>query len=171
MRTITGTDCSQSLPLPAAVEDVEDYVGPDNPVRFIDALVDQPDLAAPGFVRARPERTGRPGHHPSDLPKLYIYGYLNRVGSSRRLEAETRRSREVTWLMRQFRPDFRTIADFRRQNHRAFKQVFRQFVVLCRELDLFGRELIAVDRMRIKAVNGKDRKFTKAPLDKLILQS
>jgi len=168
MRTITGTDRSQTLLLPAAVED---YVGPDNPVRFIDAFVDQLDLAALGFVRARPERTGRPGYHPGDLLKLYIYGYLNRVRSSRRLEAETHRNLEVIWLLRQLRPDFKTIADFRRQNAKAFKLVFRQFVVLCRDLDLFGRELIAVDGTRIKAVNNKDRNFTKASLDALIQQS
>jgi len=168
MRTITGTDRSQTLLLPAAVED---YIGPDNPVRFIDAFVDELDLATLGFVRARPERTGRPGYHPGDLLKLYIYGYLNRVRSSRRLEAETHRNLEVIWLLRQLRPDFKTIADFRRQNRKAFKQVFREFVVLCRNLDLYGRELIAVDGTRIKAVNSKDRNFTKASLDKLIQQS
>ncbi len=168
MRTITGTDRSQTLLLPAVVED---YVGPDNPVRFIDAFVDQLDLVALGFVRAHPERTGRPGYHPGDLLKLYIYGYLNRVRSSRRLEAETHRNLEVIWLLRQLRPDFKTIADFRRQNSKAFKQVFREFVVLCRDLDLYGRELIAVDGTRIKAVNNKDRNFTKASLDKLIQQS
>lgn len=154
MRTITGTDRSQTLLLPAAVED---YVGPDNPVRFIDAFVDQLDLAELGFARARPERTGRPGYHPGDLLKLYIYGYLNRVRSSRRLEAETHRNLEVIWLLRQLCPDFKTIADFRRENRAAFKSVFRQFVVLCRELDLYGRELIAVDDTRLKAVNNKDR--------------
>ena len=168
MRTITGIDRSQTLLLPAAVED---YVGPDNPVRFIDAFVEQLDLMALGFVRARPERTGRPGYHPGDLLKLYIYGYLMRVRSSRRLEAETHRNLEVIWLLRKLRPDFKTIADFRRQNHKAFKQVFREFVVLCRDLDLYGRELIAVDGTRIKAVNNKDRNFTKASLDKLITQS
>jgi len=168
MRTIIGTDRSQTMLLPTAVED---YVHSDNPVRFIDAFVDQLDLAALGFVRARPERTGRPGYHPGDLLKLYIYGYLNRVRSSRRLEAESHRNLEVIWLLRQLRPDFKTIADFRRQNSKAFKQVFREFVVLCRDLDLYGRELIAVDGTRIKAVNNKDRNFTKASLDKLIQQS
>ncbi|MEL6324804.1 MAG: IS1182 family transposase [Pseudomonadota bacterium] len=168
MRTITGTDRFQTMLLPAAVED---YVGPDSPVRFIDAFVDQLDLAALGFVRARPERTGRPGYHPGDLLKLYIYGYLNRVRSSRRLEAETHRNLEVIWLLCQLRPDFKTIADFRRENRKAFKQVFREFVVLCRELDLFGRELLAVDGTRIKAVNSKDKNFTKASLNTLIKQS
>lgn len=167
-RTIIGTDRSQTLLLPAAVED---YVGADNPVRFIDAFVDQLDLATFGFVRASPEKTGRPGYHPGDLLKLYIYGYLNRIRSSRRLEAETHRNLEVIWLLRQLRPDFKTIADFRRQNRKAFKQAFRAFVVLCRDLDLYGRVLIAVDGTRIKAVNNKDRNFTKASLDKLIKQS
>ena len=121
MRKITGTDRSQTLILLAVVED---YAGPDNPVRFIDAFVDQLDLAALGFVRARPQRTGRPGYHPVDLLKLYIYGYLNRVRSSRRLEAETHRNLEVIWLLPQLRSDFKTIADFRRQNRKDFKQVF-----------------------------------------------
>ena len=99
-----------------------------------------------------------------DLLKLYIYGYLNRVRSSRRLEVETHRNLEVSWLLRQLRPDFKTIADFRRDNRSVFPQVFREFVRLCRELDLYGRELIAVDGTRIKAVNNRDRNFTRAKL-------
>ena len=105
-----------------------------------------------------------PGYNPADLLKLYIYGYLNRIRSSRRLEAETHRNIEVIWLLRRLKPDFKTIADFRRDNRKAFKAVFREFVSLCRELDLFGRELIAVDGSWIKAVNSKDRNFTKASL-------
>jgi hypothetical protein len=111
-----------------------------------------------------PEATGRPGYAPGDLLKLYIYGYLNRVRLSRRLEAETRRNLEVIWLLRHLRPDFKTIADFRRDNRAAFRAVFRQFVLLCRQLDLFGRELLAVDGTRIKAVNNKDRNFTRSSL-------
>jgi transposase len=152
-------------------EAVEDYVGPDNPVRFIDAFVDQLDLAEIGFVRAEAKETGRPGYHPADLLKLYIYGYLNRVRSSRRLEAETRRNLEVTWLMGQLTPDFKTIADFRRENCDAFRKVFREFVALCRDLDLFGRELIAVDGTQIKAVNSRERNFTKARLDKALAET
>jgi transposase len=114
------------------------------------------------------KRTGRPGYAPKDLLKLYIYGYLNRVRSSRRLEAETHRNIEVIWLLRHLKPDFKTIADFRSENRNAFRQVFRQFVLLCRELDLFGRELLAVDGTRIKAVNNKDRNFTRASLTKFI---
>ena len=111
---------------------------------------------------------GASGLCPADLLKLYIYGYLNRVRSSRRLEAETHRNIEVIWLLRHLKPDFKTIADFRRDNRKAFRPVFRQFVLLCRELDLFGRELLAVDGTRIKAVNNKDRNFTRASLTEFI---
>ena len=121
MAHITGHDRSQTLLLPEAVDD---YVSSDNPVRFIDAFVDGLDLAAAGFSRVAPKVTGRPGYAPTDLLKLYIYGYLNRVRSSRRLEAETHRNIEVIWLLRHLRPDFKTIADFRRANCHAFRQVF-----------------------------------------------
>ena len=161
MTHITGEDRSQLLLLPDAVDD---YVGPDNPVRFIDAFVDGLDLEAAGFQRVQPADKGRPGYDPADLLKLYIYGYLNRIRSSRRLEVETHRNLEVIWLLRQLKPDFKTIADFRRDNRGAFRAVFRQFVRLCRELDLYGRELIAVDGTRIKAVNNRDRNFTRAKL-------
>ena len=165
MTHITGHDRRQTLLLPEAVDD---YVGAENPVRFIDAFVNGLDLAAAGFARVVPEATGRPGYAPGDLLKLYIYGYLNRVRSSRRLEAETRRNLEVIWLLRHLKPDFKTIADFRRDNRAAFRSVFREFVLLCRQLDLFGRELLAVDGTRIKAVNNKDRNFTRASLTKFI---
>jgi transposase len=165
MTHIAGHDRAQMLLLPEAVED---YVATDNPVRFIDAFVNGLDLAAAGFAGVVPEATGRPGYAPGDLLKLYIYGYLNRVRSSRRLEAETHRNLEVIWLLRHLKPDFKTIADFRRDNHAAFRSVFREFVVLCRQLDLFGRELLAVDGTRIKAVNNKDRNFTRASLTTFI---
>jgi len=165
MAHLSGTDRSQLLLLPEAVDD---YVGPDNPVRFIEAFVDGLDLGAAGFVRVQPKTTGRPGYDPADLLKLYIYGYLNRIRSSRRLEAETHRNIEAIWLLRHLKPDFKTIADFRRDNRAAFKAVFREFVVLCRQLDLFGRELVAVDGTRIKAVNNKTRNFTRASLAKFI---
>ncbi|TWI15756.1 transposase, partial [Mesorhizobium tianshanense] len=152
-------------------ETVDDYVGPDNPVRFIDAFVDGLDLTGAGFGRVAPKATGRPGYDPADLLKLYIYGYLNRVRSSRRLEAETHRNIEVIWLLRHLKPDFKTIADFRRDNRAAFKAVFREFVLLCRQLDLFGRELLAVDGTRIKAVNNKDRNFTRGALTKFIREA
>jgi transposase len=165
MTHILGHDRYQMLLLPEAVDD---YVGADNPVRFIDAFVNGLDLAALGFVGTLPKATGRPGFAPGDLLKLYIYGYLNRVRSSRRLEAETHRNIEVIWLLRHLKPDFKTIADFRRDNRAAFRAVFREFVLLCRQLDLFGRELLAVDGTRIKAVNNKDRNFTRASLRQYI---
>jgi len=165
MSHIAGHDRSQTLLLP---ESVDEYVGPENPVRFIDAFVDGLDLAAAGFGRVAPKETGRPGYAPKDLLKLYIYGYLNRVRSSRRLEAETHRNIEVIWLLRHLKPDFKTIADFRRDNRNAFRPIFRQFVLLCRQMDLFGRELLAVDGTRIKAVNNKDRNFTRASLTQFI---
>ena len=163
MTHIAGFERDQLLLLPEAVDD---YVGADNPVRFIDAFVDGLNLAAAGFARVEAKATGRPGYAPGDLLKLYIYGYLNRVRSSRRLEAECDRNIEVIWLLRTLKPDFKTIADFRRDNRGAFKSVFRQFVLLCRRLDLFGRELLAVDGTRIKAVNNKDRNFTRNSLTK-----
>ena len=165
MSHIAGPDRSQTLLLP---ESLDEYVGPENPVRFIDAFVDGLDLTAAGFVRVASKVTGRPGYAPKDLLKLYVYGYLNRVRSSRRLEAETHRNIEVIWLQRHLKPDFKTIADFRRDNRNAFRPIFRQFVLLCRQLDLFGRELLAVDGTRIKAVNNKDRNFTRASLTKFI---
>src|SRR5246127_3391478 len=165
MTHLMGHDRSQLLLLPEAIDD---YVGPDNPVRFIDAFVDGLDLAAASFSGVEPKATGRPSYAPADLLKLYIYGYLNRVRSSRRLEAETHRNIEVIWLLRHLKPDFKTIADFRRDNRNAFRHVFRQFVLLCRQLDLFGRELLAVDGTRIKAVNNKDRNITRASLTQFI---
>ena len=148
MAYIEGHARDQALLLPASVED---YVAADNPVRFIDAFVDDLDLGNAGFQRTRPKATGRPGYDPADMLKLYLYGYLNRVRSSRRLAAEATRNLELIWLLRGVRPDFRTIADFRCDNRAAFKAVFRAFVLLCRKLDLFGRELLAVDGTRLKA--------------------
>ena len=145
---------------------VDDWVGANNPVRFIEAFVAGLDLQRAGFERVQPNRTGRPGYDPADLLKLYLYGYLNRIRSSRRLEAETHRNLEVIWLLRRLQPDFKTIADFRRDNREAFRQVFREFVRLCRELDLYGRELLAVDGTRIKAVNNVNRNFTRAKLER-----
>jgi transposase len=168
MAHISGTDRSQMLLLP---ERMEDYVVADNPVRFIDAFVDGLDLQGAGFARVHTKATGRPPYNPADLLKLYIYGYLNRVRSSRRLEVECNRNIEVIWLLRHLKPDFKTIADFRRDNRAAFKHVFREFVLLCRQLELFGRELLAVDGTRIKAVNAKDRNFTKTGVTKAIKEA
>ena len=165
MHHVEGCARDQSQLLPARVDD---YVHAENPARFIDAFVDGLNLAAAGFARVQPKETGRPGYDPMDLLKLYIYGYLNRVRSSRRLEAETHRNLEVIWLLRGLRPDFKTIADFRRDNRAAFKAVFRDFVLLCRKLDLYGRELVAVDGTRLKAVNSRDRNFTREKLAKFL---
>src|SRR5271166_5014493 len=154
MTHIAGFERDQLLLLPEAVDD---YVEADNSVRFIDAFVDGLDLAGAGFARVEAKATGRPGYAPGDLLKLYSYGYLNRIRSSRRLEREAQRNIEVIWLLRSLKPDFKTIADFRRDNRGAFKSVFRQFVLLCRRLDLFGREF-----------NDKDRNFTRNSLAKFI---
>ena len=165
MSHIPGTEGSQTLRLPEARDD---YVSHDNPVRFIDAFVDGLELTEAGFARVAPKQTGRPGYAPADLLKLYIYGYLNRVCSSRRLEAETHRNVAVIWLLRRLKADCKSIADFRRDNHKAVRAVFRQFVLLCRAMDLFGKDLIAVDGTRITAVNNKDRNFTRASLTEFI---
>ena len=165
MTHIAGFERSQTLLFPEAIDD---YVSLDNPVRFIDVFVDGLDLAKAGFARVVAEKTGRPGYAPGDILKLYIYGYLNRVRSSRRLEAECHRNIEVIWLLRTLKPDFKTIADFRADNRKAFKAVFREFVVLCRKLGLFGSQLLGVDGTRIKAVNNKDRNHTKGSLEKFI---
>jgi len=165
MAYIEGHAREQALLLPASIED---YVAADNPVRFIDAFVDDLDLCEAGFHRSRSKATGRPGYDPGDMLKLYLYGYLNRVRSSRRLEAEAMRNLELIWLLRGLRPDYKTIADFRRDNRGAFKAVFRAFVVLCRKLDLFGRELLAVDGTRLKAVNNPGRNFSRDKLARYI---
>lgn len=161
MGYIEGHSRDQMLLLPASVDD---YVTADNPVRFIAAFVDDLDLGNLGFGRSRPKETGRPGYDPADLLKLYLYGYLNRVRSSRCLATETTRNLEVIWLLGGLRPDFRMIADFHKTNRTAFRPLFRSFVLLCRRLDLFGRELVAVDGTRLKAVNSRKRNFTRQKL-------
>ena len=161
MAFITGIDRSQTLLLP---ESLEDYLARDHPVRFLDAFVEGLRLERCGFARAQPAETGRPPFAPGDLLKLYLWGYLNKVRSSRRLERECARNLEVIWLMRKLQPDFKTIADFRKDNAGAFKSVFRQFNLLCRELDLFGAELVAIDGTKLKAVNSTRRNFTKDQL-------
>ena len=161
MSYIAGTERTQAVLLP---EVLDDYVGPDNPVRFLDAFVAQLDLAALGFQRAVPAETGRPGYDPGDLLRLYLYGYLHRIRSSRRLEQETHRNVELMWLLRRLTPDFKTIADFRRDHPAALKGVGRAFVLLCRRLELFGGELLAIDGSKFRAVNARDRSYTPARL-------
>jgi transposase len=160
-RFIEGADRTQAMLLP---ECVEDYVGPDNPVRVVEAFVEQLDLRAMGFEGSDPQATGRPAYHPSVLLKIYIYGYLNRIQSSRRLEHETQRNIELMWLTGRLMPDFKTIANFRKDNGRAIRQVCRQFIMLCRQLDLFTQALVAIDGSKFKAVNNRDKNFTSAKM-------
>jgi transposase len=156
-RFIEGADRTQVTLLPDCVDD---YVGTDNPVRVIEAFVDQLDLREMGFESVDPEATGRPAYHPSVMLKIYIYGYLNRVQSSRRLEHETQRNIEVMWLTGRLMPDFKTIANFRKDNGKAIRRVCRQFIVLCRDLNLFSEALVAIDGSKFKAVNNRDKNFT-----------
>ncbi len=166
-RYIEGRNRQQSFLLP---ESVDDYVGEDNPVRVVDAFVDELDLAALGFGRATPADTGRPGYHPATLLKLYLYGYLNRVPSSRRLEREAQRNLEVLWLTGRLAPDFKTIADFRRDNGPAIQATCRRFVLLCRELRLFTESLVAIDGSKFKAVNTRDKNYTPGAIQRRIEQ-
>jgi transposase len=160
-RFIEGVDRSQSTLFP---ERLEDWIGEDNPVRAIDAFVATLDLGGLGFNRAEPQETGRPGYHPSVLLKLYIYGYLNRVQSSRRLERESGRNVEVMWLCGRLVPDHKTIADFRKDNGPAIRKVCSQFVMLCRRLGLLTAASVAIDGSKFKAVNNRDRNFTVAKM-------
>jgi len=149
-------------------EALDDYINEDNPVRFVDAFVGSLDLSSLGFQRVITADTGRPPYHPGDLLRIYIYGYLNRVRSSRRLEKETNRNVELMWLLRRLTPDFKTIADFRRDNLKAIQKVCRSFALFCRECDLFGGELIAIDGSKFKAVNSRRKNFTKRKLNSFI---
>jgi transposase len=158
-RFIDGEDRMQQALLPHSLED---YVGAENPVRVIEVFIDELDLAALGFSGMTPAATGRPGYHPSTLLKIYLYGYLNRVQSSRRLEREAQRNIELMWLTGRLAPDFKTIADFRRDNGAAIRAVCSQFVVLCRQLGLFTRAVVALDGSKFKAVNNRDKNYTVA---------
>lgn len=148
---------------------LDDYVTEENPARVIDVFIDELNLASLGF-RTTPEVTGRPGYHPATLLKLYVYGYLNRIQSSRRLEREAGRNLELMWLTDKLAPDFKTIADFRKDNGKAIRQVCREFVVLCKKLDLFAEALVAIDGSKFKAVNNRDRNFTKAKMQRRLQQ-
>lgn len=161
MSHLAGVDRTQPSLFP---ETLDDYVATDHPVRVIDAFVASLDLGALGFARAIPAATGRPGYAPGALLGLYLYGYLNRVRSSRRLERETHRNVEVMWLLGQLRPDHKTIADFRRDHPEALRAVGRAFIALCRELELFGSALIAIDGSKFRADNSRERNWTAAEL-------
>ena len=165
MNYIAGSDRGEVLLLPEALED---YLAPENPVRFIEAFVARLDLAKEGFGNAQLNETGRPPYDPGDLLRLYLYGYLNRVRSSRGLEREALRNLEVIWLLRKLRPDFKTIADFRRDNAQGIKAVGRQFTLLCRKLELFGGELVAIDSTKIKGQNAKGRNYSAAKVAALL---
>ena len=165
---VEGWDRRQSFLLP---ECVDDYVDENNLVRAIEVFVDELEFAALGFDRATPADTGRPGYHPGVMLKLYLYGYLNRVPSSRRLEQEAQRNLEVIWLTGRLAPDHKTIADFRRDNGPAIQATCRQFVALCRDLSLFSDSLVAIDGSKFKAVNSRDRSYTQAVIQRRMEQA
>jgi len=156
-RYVEGEDRSQATLFP---ESLDEYIAADNPVRVVDVFVDELDLQKMGFDGMQPEVTGRPAYHPGTLLKIYIYGYLNRIQSSRRLERETQRNVELIWLTGRLMPDFKTIADFRKDNGKAIRQVYREFVLLCRSLSLFSDAIVAIDGSKFKAVNNRDKNFT-----------
>jgi transposase len=166
-RFIEGEDRGQLALLPTSLEE---YVGGDNPVRVVDAFIDVLDLEALGFAGVIPAATGRPAYHPSTLLKLYLYGYLNRVQSSRRLEREARRNVEVMWLTGRLAPDFKTIADFRKDNGPAIQSVCAKFVEVCVDLGMFKHAVAAIDGAKFKAVNSRDRNFTRGKLKRRMEQ-
>jgi transposase len=166
-RFVEGMDRGQATLLP---ECLEDWVDENNPVRAVDVFVEALDLFALGFDGAQPMATGRPGYKPSVLIKLYIYGYLNRVQSSRRLEREAGRNLEVMWLTGRLAPDHKTIADFRKDNGPAIKKVCAQFVELCRKMGLLAKASVAIDGSKFKAVNSRDNNFTKGKLERRLKQ-
>ena len=161
-RFIEGESRQQVTLLP---ECLDDYIGEDSPVRIVDAFVEELDLFALGFQGADPASTGRPAYHPSVLLKLYIYGYLNRIQSSRRLEREAQRNVELMWLTGRLAPDFKTIADFRHHNGAGIRNVCKRFIGLCRQLKLFSQAIVAIDGSKFKAVNSRDRNFTPGKIE------
>lgn len=163
MRHLEGTPRSQTLLLPPSVED---YIPEDHPVRVIDAFVDSLEPSVMGFKKAQTAPTGRRPYHPGDLLKLYLYGYVNQTSSTRRLEKECHRNLEVLWLMKQLAPDFKTLADFRKDNGLAIKQVCRQFIVFCRQAGLVSGQLVAIDGSKFKAAASKDQAITRQQLEK-----
>src|SRR5512132_1201247 len=162
-RFLVGADRGQLTLLP---ECLDEWIDESNPVRAVDAFVDALDLGKLGFEGVVPEVTGRPSYHPSALLKLYIYGYLNRVQSSRRLEREAGRNLEVMWLLGRVVPDDKVIADFRKDNSRAIRKVCARFVELCREMGLLTKASVAIDGSKFKAVNNRDRNFTRAKVER-----
>jgi transposase len=167
MRFVAGQDRNQSTLFP---ELLDDYIGDDNPVRAIDVFVDELRLGDLGFDGVLPHATGRPAYHPATLLKLYVYGYLNRVQSSRRLERECQRNIELIWLTGRLAPDFKTIADFRKDNGEAIRKVCREFVALCQRLNLLSDASVAIDGSKFKAVNARDRNFTQTKMQRRLEQ-
>src|SRR3954462_15668322 len=161
-RFIEGQERQQVTLMP---ECLDDFIAEDNPVRVIDAFVGELDLHSLGFEGVQPAATGRPSYHPAVLLKVYVYGYLNRVQSSRRLERECQRNLELMWLTGRLAPDFKTIADFRRDNGKGIRGACRRFVELCRDLKLFSQAAVAIDGSKFKAVNSRDRNFTPAKVE------
>src|SRR6202165_1339157 len=166
-RFVQSEDRRQGVLLP---EYLDDYVAEDNPVRVIDVFVDELDLGALGFDGVIPEATGRPAYHPGALLKIYVYGYINQIASSRRLERKPHRNVELMWLTGRLTPDFKTIADFRKDNGRAIRRTCRQFIALCRQLGLFAHAVAAIDGSKFKAVNARDKNFTKASIQRRMEQ-
>jgi len=164
---VSSADRMQGTMFPAQLED---YVAEDNPVRVIDFFVDQLDLAKLGFGGVNPKRTGRPAYHPAVMLKIYVYGYLNRVQSSRRLERECQRNVEAMWLTGCLAPDFKTIADFRKDNGPAIRKVCREFIVVCGRAGLLAATTVAIDGSKFKAVNSRDRNFTQTKVAKRLEQ-
>jgi len=162
-RFVEGEDRRQGVLLP---EFLDDYVSEENAVRVIDVFVEELELGALGFEGVVPEATGRPAYHPGLLLKIYVYGYINQIASSRRLEREAQRNVELMWLTGRLAPDFKTIADFRKDNGPAIRATCRRFIDLCRRLDLFTHAVAAIDGSKFKAVNARDKNFTKAKLKK-----
>ncbi len=164
---VEGVDRGQATLFP---DRLDDFVEADNPVRVIDAFIDALDLRELGFSRAAPAPTGRPGYHPGVLLKLYVYGYLNRIASSRRLEREAQRNVELMWLTGRLAPDHKTIADFRRDNGEAIRKVCSRFVLLCRRMGLFSNAVVAIDGSKFKAVNNRDQNFTPAKMQRRLAE-
>lgn len=165
MGFVKGEDRNQITLFP---EVLDDYVAEDNPVRLIDEFVGSLDLSELGFERATPKETGRPAYDPGDMLRLYVYGYLNRIRSSRLLEKESKRNLELMWLLRKVKPDHKTIARFRAENGSALKKVWREFTVICKKMELFGGELVGIDGSKFRAVNSKKNNYTKEKLRALI---
>jgi transposase len=166
-RFVEGEDRRQDYLLPASLDD---YVSEDNPVRAVEAFIDALDLKALEFVGMTPAETGRPAYHPATMLKIYLYGYLNRVQSSRRLEREAQRNVELMWLTGRLAPDFKTIANFRQANGTAIRAVCSQFIALCRSLNLFTRAIVAIDGSKMKAVNNRDKNYTAAKVQSRMKQ-